>query len=208
MRAEAWTLWMTDLSIVRLFPDRREVPHHITADKFFIFSVHLVNFTSISYVGCAEVRATASEAVLLPDGAEPVMRPPAPAANNLEGIVDCSLPRVGSISQLHNSIIPSKISKRRRKNTVITSSAFNFTLLMCYSILERKKIIQNNSEKRPFQCNYCCLHWVMSQLKEDQGKQYERLISKENQCQESAGQFIQDLVLPSSGVYWLFRFFT
>lgn len=44
VRAEAWTLWMTELSAVRLFPDRHEVPHHIAADKFFIFSVRLVKF--------------------------------------------------------------------------------------------------------------------------------------------------------------------
>lgn len=141
-----------------------EVPHPTGAEKFVIFSVRLVHFTSINYAGRAEVRATPSEAHLLP---EPVMRPPAPAANNLEGIVDCSLPRVGSISQLHNSIIPPKISRRRKKNTVITSSAPYFTLLMCCSIiaLKKNKIIHNNAEKRPFQCNYCCLHWVMSQLK-------------------------------------------
>lgn len=148
--------------------DRRgKVPHPAGAEKFAIFSVRLVRFTSPNYVGRAEVRATPSEAHSLP---EPVMRPPAPAANNLVGIVDCSLPRVGSISQLHNSIIPPKISRRSgggKKNTVITSSAPYFTLLMCCSIIALKKntIIHNNAEKRPFQCNYCCLHWVMSQLK-------------------------------------------
>lgn len=119
MRSEASTPWMTKFSVVQLFPERREVPHHITADKFLIFSVRLVRFTSISCVGCAKVRARPSEALLLPDAAEPVMRPPAPAANNLEGIVDLGLPRVGSISQLHNSIIPPKISRRREKKTLL-----------------------------------------------------------------------------------------
>lgn len=58
------------------------------------------------------VRCDVLKAKRLPDRAEPVMRPPAPTANNLGGIVDYSLPRVRSISQLHNSIIPPKLSQR------------------------------------------------------------------------------------------------
>lgn len=71
------------------------------------------------------------EAKRLPDRAGPVMRPPAPTANNLGGIVDYSLPRVRSISQLHNSIIPPKLSQR---NTLLLHHPPAFIRLMSLSL--------------------------------------------------------------------------
>lgn len=66
-------------------------------------------------------------------------------------------------AQLNN---PSQDLQREKKHCYyIISPLLCICNVLFYNCARKEKIIDNNSEKQPVLCNYCCLHWIMSQFK-------------------------------------------